>query len=109
MLDAVLQLLSEAPGYLPFLSFLAARFSFSDFSGFFFSVFFWSMPFMWCSPEVVCGRKYAPVASPLVPWGVTQGSPIKQRPEAGAPGRCAPQLSDQGVVTTARVSVLVNV
>jgi hypothetical protein len=34
-------------GYLPaFFSFLAARFSFSVFSGFFFSVFFWSMPLL---------------------------------------------------------------
>ena len=40
-------------GYLPaFFSFFAARFSFSDFSGFFFSVFFWSMPFMTRSDQV---------------------------------------------------------
>jgi hypothetical protein len=40
-------------GYLPaFFSFLTARFSFSDFSGFFFSVFFWSMPFMTRSDQV---------------------------------------------------------
>jgi hypothetical protein len=40
-------------GYLPaFFSFFAARFSFSDFSGFFFSVFFWSMPFMTRSDRV---------------------------------------------------------
>jgi len=32
--------------YLPFFSFFAARFSFSVFSGFFFSLFFWSMPLL---------------------------------------------------------------
>jgi hypothetical protein len=43
----------EKPAYLPaFFSFFAARFSFSDFSGFFFSVFFWSMPFMTRSDQV---------------------------------------------------------
>jgi hypothetical protein len=58
LLDAVVQFVGANPtmkkaGYLPgFFSFLAARFSFSDFSGFFYSVFFWSMPFMTRSAQV---------------------------------------------------------
>jgi hypothetical protein len=43
----------KKPAYLPaFFSFLAARFSLSDFSGFFFSVFFWSMPLLIGTPLV---------------------------------------------------------
>ena len=46
------------PAYLPaFFSFLAARFSLSDFSGFFFSVFFWSMPLLISRSALVVAGK----------------------------------------------------
>jgi hypothetical protein len=42
---------TKKAGYLPALfSFLAARFYFSGFSGFFFSCFFWSMPLLMAKP-----------------------------------------------------------
>jgi hypothetical protein len=46
------------PAHLPaFFSFLAARFSLSDFSGFFFSVFFWSMPLLMSRSALVVAGK----------------------------------------------------
>jgi hypothetical protein len=48
----------KKPAHLPaFFSFFAARFSLSDFSGFFFSVFFWSMPLLISRSALVVAGK----------------------------------------------------